>query len=53
MTVLAVLEIMTTTILVNVLKEYESLINDCASGFGNYDHYDTSKRVKRILKLDK
>ena len=51
MTVLVVLEIMTTTILVNVLKE--CLINDCASGIRNYDHYDTSKRVKRILKLDK
>ena len=31
--VLEIITTTTTTILVNVLKEYESLINDCASGF--------------------
>ena len=51
MTVLVVLEIMATPILVNVLEEYQSLINDCASGIRNCDHYDTSNRVKRNTKV--
>ena len=38
---------------VNVKINYPLyLINDCASGIRNYDHYDTSKRAKRILKLE-
>ena len=29
------------------------VIDDCAFGFRNYDHYDVSKRIKKMISLKK